>query len=212
RIPRPPRSTLFPYTTLFRSRDGPAGDHYAFTRELVGKHYIGERRLRILLGDHFLNQRSHRNRGACASRAGSEFAREEMLELKNSTWRSQVFVAGRARHGRFVQAQLVGYFAQHKRPQSDFAVVEERLLARNNGLRHALYRRTALFQTAHQPSCFLQGLRHQRPAVIAGLLENLGVGCIETSLRDGAVVADGYPDFTDFTYDNVRHNIARWID
>src|SRR5438034_137697 len=26
-IPRPPRSTLFPYTTLFRSGDGQANDH-----------------------------------------------------------------------------------------------------------------------------------------------------------------------------------------
>src|SRR2546426_4586591 len=28
-IRRPPRSTLFPYTTLFRSHDAPAGEHRA---------------------------------------------------------------------------------------------------------------------------------------------------------------------------------------
>src|SRR5947209_9243041 len=35
-IPRPPRSTLFPYTTLFRSRYGLA-DGYSYTLEEVGK-------------------------------------------------------------------------------------------------------------------------------------------------------------------------------
>src|SRR5438132_8003161 len=32
-IPRPPRSTLFPYTTLFRSRESPQ-DRHAVTRKL----------------------------------------------------------------------------------------------------------------------------------------------------------------------------------
>src|SRR5437588_9238479 len=33
-IRRPPRSTLFPYTTLFRSEQGPLGedDHFSFSR------------------------------------------------------------------------------------------------------------------------------------------------------------------------------------
>src|SRR5256885_12111654 len=35
-IRRPPRSTLFPYTTLFRSRD-PQGVHAAVWKELTGK-------------------------------------------------------------------------------------------------------------------------------------------------------------------------------
>src|SRR5256885_15380511 len=35
-IRRPPRSTLFPYTTLFRSLSGPAGG-------LIGMHWVGER-------------------------------------------------------------------------------------------------------------------------------------------------------------------------
>src|SRR5438552_13098159 len=38
-IPRPPRSTLFPYTTLFRSIDAPGSDYWAhflrFTRDVL---------------------------------------------------------------------------------------------------------------------------------------------------------------------------------
>src|SRR3712207_8908481 len=36
-IRRPPRSTLFPYTTLFRSREGPAGHRLAV---VVGRHVL----------------------------------------------------------------------------------------------------------------------------------------------------------------------------
>src|SRR5690606_40353198 len=37
RMPRPPRSTLFPYTTLFRSREdlSQATENYALTHEIV---------------------------------------------------------------------------------------------------------------------------------------------------------------------------------
>src|SRR5258708_17507951 len=39
-IRRPPRSTLFPYTTLFRSRIGRCGKYYVGTRSLC-EHAIG---------------------------------------------------------------------------------------------------------------------------------------------------------------------------
>src|SRR5438477_5009185 len=46
-IPRPPRSTLFPYTTLFRSRHGRGGRRGA--RSAAGRHRapgVGDRRRR----------------------------------------------------------------------------------------------------------------------------------------------------------------------
>src|SRR5437764_4109804 len=39
-IRRPPRSTLFPYTTLFRSRDSLMRNHWLRCRELVSPSYV----------------------------------------------------------------------------------------------------------------------------------------------------------------------------
>src|SRR5437660_2686458 len=38
---RPPRSTLFPYTTLFRSRDAEPGRRRSFDRQLVSARAVG---------------------------------------------------------------------------------------------------------------------------------------------------------------------------
>src|SRR3712207_8521543 len=46
-IRRPPRSTLFPYTTLFRSRDRV---HHALAAELLGQHVPGVG-LDLVVGD-----------------------------------------------------------------------------------------------------------------------------------------------------------------
>src|SRR5947208_10699553 len=45
-IRRPPRSTLFPYTTLFRSRVAGAAPHQAAARALLGLHRVDVRRER----------------------------------------------------------------------------------------------------------------------------------------------------------------------
>src|SRR2546422_3814552 len=41
-IRRPPRSTLFPYTTLFRSRDNRHGEDSERQRQLVGRQVSGD--------------------------------------------------------------------------------------------------------------------------------------------------------------------------
>src|SRR2546429_6877757 len=60
-IRRPPRSTLFPYTTLFRSRQGdgervptlrrrrPAGDHGGLRRDLRSEEHTSELQSRLQL-------------------------------------------------------------------------------------------------------------------------------------------------------------------
>src|SRR2546426_8600731 len=45
-IRRPPRSTLFPYTTLFRSRRGPMGETRSEPAELWARHRRGRRQWR----------------------------------------------------------------------------------------------------------------------------------------------------------------------
>src|SRR3712207_8658750 len=47
-IRRPPRSTLFPYTTLFRSEDRPVGDA---ARRHVGARGVRDERGHVLVGD-----------------------------------------------------------------------------------------------------------------------------------------------------------------
>src|SRR5690349_22317271 len=66
-IPPPPRSTLFPYTTLFRSCT--SGCLYDSTKPLVrGRRirqiwfFVGSRHIKSLLWPHLTMPRKHRNR------------------------------------------------------------------------------------------------------------------------------------------------------
>src|SRR5258707_12599782 len=61
-IRRPPRSTLFPYTTLFRSLAGARRDEHAFpgekadlTEEITGPHFCDEQRRLEIGRAHLLN-------------------------------------------------------------------------------------------------------------------------------------------------------------
>src|SRR3712207_4443243 len=52
-IRRPPRSTLFPYTTLFRSPGGQRDERRREVAALLGQHVLVQRRLRgVLLPPH----------------------------------------------------------------------------------------------------------------------------------------------------------------
>src|SRR2546425_6764208 len=53
-IRRPPRSTLFPYTTLFRSHDGPDGGRDAVQGQHIGRGHrdvLGERSIAVHADD-----------------------------------------------------------------------------------------------------------------------------------------------------------------
>src|SRR3989475_414137 len=72
-IRRPPRSTLFPYTTLFRSRPGGPGRDLPLDRELLGGceqqrfHHRVQRRGRDEHGDEGLAHREHERHDAGAA-------------------------------------------------------------------------------------------------------------------------------------------------
>src|SRR2546422_10955719 len=74
-IRRPPRSTLFPYTTLFRSRRSPYRDvHRRFLGALqeaarAWPHHHGDRRARVALPEH---RRSEIGEAAVRDRARSK--------------------------------------------------------------------------------------------------------------------------------------------
>src|SRR2546426_7785741 len=62
-IRRPPRSTLFPYTTLFRSHGGDAGGHvhprYLFHRGAPALRAVRRQSVRSVRGDHVLRSEEH---------------------------------------------------------------------------------------------------------------------------------------------------------
>src|SRR5258705_9619827 len=73
-IRRPPRSTLFPYTTLFRSRHRPQG-HGGAAREARRRVYAAPAGRHAHLAD--LLQRSLRRQGRARFRARRDAARSE---------------------------------------------------------------------------------------------------------------------------------------
>src|SRR5687768_18038937 len=75
-IPRPPRSTLFPYTTLFRSGDiGPRGELGALRS--VGERHRAEARLVDLLTAQRVAGDARSRDGAGGERAGGDGRSEE---------------------------------------------------------------------------------------------------------------------------------------
>src|SRR5437016_7015901 len=79
---RPPRSTLFPYTTLFRSSRGPRGLLLRAAEPLVPRLSVGPADLL----DHVQHRRSHHLDGAGAVlRRGTSRSEEHTSELQSLT-------------------------------------------------------------------------------------------------------------------------------
>src|SRR3712207_8776178 len=78
-IRRPPRSTLFPYTTLFRSRDrtaSAAGDVPGSVRAAGGPNRRSD-------GNHLRRSIAHVRRTECASQPGGARSEEHTSELQS---------------------------------------------------------------------------------------------------------------------------------
>ena len=87
-----------------------------------------------------------------------------------------------------MHVQVVGDFLEHQWPQRHVAVLEECLLALDDGFGHTLDGAVALFDIAHQPARFLQFLGHGAAVVQARAPEQFGIHLMQTGLRHGAAV------------------------
>ena len=134
-------------------------------------------------------------------------AAEEVFQFENAARRGHVFLAGHARHRRFVQAEDVGDFTQDQWPHGDFAMLEELALAVDNGLRDAMDGIEALLDVLDQPTSLLQLGGHV--AVAAPLLgENLGIQTVDAQTGIGVRVDVGRPLALELFHNHVRRDVA----
>ena len=131
-----------------------------------------------------------------------------MAELEHATRGGHIFVAGSSRDRGFVEVEFDRNVPQPEWLHCNVAIIEEILLASDDGFGDSKNRGESLFGIAYEPSSFLKLLPKLRMAGVAGSPEDFRIAPVDSDGRENGRINGRHPLQTMMPDDYIGHHIA----